>query len=297
MSRSQFEADVVGAMGFVSIVDALRIAADNLSYSVGKRDASQIFERAGRFLKFLSILADFLTKYDAFFQTLDVTFGWNMGPQVRTLKSMLESSKTSLSQLKVFASEKQYERADGETKHLSEMVAGFYEAASFIASVPTKIDYSRLDADAWKKIGIPGLHYRSRIFLSYPWRNKHPTKDKNESMMNNFIKPLLKMLNIEPVTLRDHSLPQDPIEEKAIRLIQSCDGVIAFYTRRDRLRNVEHEMSQNPNLIAICNEGGSSGPSMRRDKQQIDFDRDDMGVVMMGLMRALKEKGLFRLVV
>jgi len=294
MSRSQFDAELVQ---FHLLLDTLQAGIGNLITSLDKRDVTGFFGASGRVFTYLGSLTDFLNKYDAFFATLDTTFGWDTVPRVKRAKSALGSLNTSLSQLNMSVSEKQYESADSQKKCFSQSAAEFLEEASFIASIPAKIDYSRLGREAWKMIGIPGVHYESRVFLSYPWRSTNPAKDKNESMMNDFVKPLLRLLDIEPVTLRDRSLPQDSIDEKAIQLIRDCDGVIAFYTKRDRVRNVEHEISQNPNLVAICNENGTSGPSMRRGRLQIDFSRDDMSVVIIGLVKALKEKGLFRLVV
>ncbi len=243
----------------------------------------------------LDSLANFLDKYDSFFSILDTKFGLDTVRHVKLVKSELGSLRTSLRQLKMLMSEKKFEPADNEVKGLSKLAAGLIEGSSSLFSVPAKIDYPRLDPDDWKMIGIPGVHYKSRVFLSYQWRDKTPTKDENEFLMGNFVKPLLVEMGIVPVTFRDNSLPQDPIDDKAKQLIRGCNGVIAFYTKGDPIGNVEHEMAQNQNLVAICNEKGSQGPSMRRDRVQIEFSRDDMTHMMLGLIRALKQNRLFRL--
>ncbi len=36
---------------------------------------------------------------------------------------------------------------------------------------------------------------------------------------------------------------------------------------------------------------------MRRDRLQIDFSRDDMALVILDLIKALRENGLFRLMI
>jgi hypothetical protein len=292
LSRSEFEDELerfVGSLGY------LRMSISNLSVLVKDRDVPRFFDALGNTSLFLGNAVDFLDRYESFLTVLDTKFGLDTGQLAKFAKSKLGSVRSSLSQLKTFVAGKKFESADKEMESLSETVNDLVGGASALISVPAKIDYSRLDPKDWKMIGIPGVHYKSRVFLSYKWRDNNPTKDENESLMGNFVKPLLELLGIVPVTFRDNSLPQDPIDDKAIQLISNCNGVVAFYTKGDPISNVEHEIAQNQNLIAICNEEGSSGPSMRRARLQIDFSRDDMTAVMLGLIRALREDGLFRL--
>jgi hypothetical protein len=292
LSRSEFEDELerfVGTLGY------LRMSISNLSVLVKDRDVPRFFDALGNTSLFLGNAVDFLDRYESFLTVLDTKFGLDTGQLAKFAKSKLGSVRSSLSQLKTFVAGKKFESADKEMESLSETVNDLVGGASALISVPAKIDYSRLDPKDWKMIGIPGVHYKSRVFLSYKWRDNNPTKDENESLMGNFVKPLLELLGIVPVTFRDNSLPQDPIDDKAIQLISNCNGVVAFYTKGDPISNVEHEIAQNQNLIAICNEEGSSGPSMRRARLQIDFSRDDMTAVMLGLIRALREDGLFRL--
>ena len=292
MSQSEFDEELRGFAGNLGI---FRTSISVLDSELNRRDIPSCFTSFGSVFGELDRLANFLDKYDSFFPILDTKFGLDTVPQVKLVKSALGSLRTSLDQLKKFVSESKFKPADNEMKSLSRLAAGLIKGASSLLSVPAKIDYSRLDPKDWKMIGIPGVHYKSRVFLSYKWRDSNPAKDENESLMSNFIKPLLELLGIVPVTFRGSSLPQDPIDDKAIQLISSCNGVVAFYTKGDSIGNVEHEIAQNQNLIAICNEEGSRAPSMRRDRLQIEFSRNDMTPVMFGLVRALKEHGLFRL--
>jgi hypothetical protein len=292
LSQSEFDEEL---RGFAGALASLKVSISVLDSELERRDIPSCFTSFGIVFGQLDRLANFLDKYDSFFPILDAKFGLDTVPQVKLVKSALGSLRTSLDQLKKFVSERKFKPADNEMKSLSKLAAGLIEGASSLFSVPAKIDYPRLDQKDWMMIGIPGVHYKSRVFLSYKWRDSNPTKDENESLMGNFVKPLLELLGIVPVTFRDNSLPQDPIDDKAIQLISNCNGVVAFYTKGDPISNVEHEIAQNQNLIAICNEEGSRGPSMRRARLQIDFSRDDMTVVMLRLIKALKQDGLFRL--
>lgn len=292
MSRSEFEKHLEGFAGELA---RFKVSVSVFGSELKGRDISNCFTSFAILFGELEHLANFLDKYDTFFAILDTKFGLNTVADVKLVKSALGSLRTGLNRLKTFVSEKKFESADNEMKSLSKLAAGLIEEASSLFSVPAKIDYPRLDPEDWRMIGIPGVHYQSRVFLSYPWRDKNPIKDENESLMTGYVKPLLELLGIVPVTFRDHSLPQDPIDDKAIQLIRGCNGVIAFYTNGDPISNVEHEIAQNENLIAICNEEGAQGPSMRRGRLQIDFSRDDMTLVMLGLIKALKENFLFRL--
>lgn len=294
LSQSELEKEL---RGFASELSSLRNSVYVIGNELKRRDIPNCFTSFGIVSGELDRLANFLDKYDPFFPILDTKFGLNTVPHVKLVKSTLGSLRTGLDRLKTFVSEKKFKPADIEMKSFSKVAAGLIEGASSLFSVPTKIDYPRLDPEDWKMIGIAGVHYKSRVFLSYRWRDNNPTKDENESLIGNFVKPLLRLLGIVPVTFRDNSLPQDPIDDKATQLIRGCNGVIAFYTKGDPVSNVEHEIAQNQNLVAICNEEGSKCPSMRRDRLQIDFSRDDMTLMMLDLIEALKEKGLFRLVV
>ena len=294
LGQSEFEKELVG---FADELTRLKTFIYLTDSELKRRNVIGCFSSFDFLFRILGGLANFLDKYDSFFPILDTKFGLDTVPQVKLVKSALGSLRTSLDQLKKFVSENRLEPADNEMKSISKLSTGLIEGASSLFSVPAKIDYSRLSAEDWKMIGIPGVHYKSRVFLSYPWRDNNPTKDENESLMGNFVKPLLEEMGIVPVTFRDNSLPQDPIDNKAKDLIRGCNGVIAFYTKGNSVGNVEHEIAQNQNLIAICNEEGSRGPSMRRDRLQIEFSRDDMTLMMLGLIRALKQNRLFRLMI
>jgi len=180
---------------------------------------------------------------------------------------------------------------------ITEKISSMKESVDVIATLPERIDYAKLDHRDWRKIGKAGVHYRSRVFLSYHYRDDDPKKDENQKMIDDYIKPTLDLLNVEPVTSRDHLKPQELIDDKIGELVRDCDGIIGFYTKDDSISNIEHELSQHENIVAICKEEGALTPSMRLSRFQINFNRTEMGDLLMKLISALKGKQLFRLVI
>lgn len=168
---------------------------------------------------------------------------------------------------------------------------------SVICTLPHVVDYSKLSNRDWRMIGVAGIHYRSKVFLSYYFRDIDPRKDENQKFIDYYVKPTLKLLNIEPITARDYLKPQQLIDDKATELIIDCDGIIGFYTKGDSIENVEHELSKNRNIVAICREVGAKAPSMRLSRLLINFKRDQVGDLLIQLIEVSKRKGLFRLVV
>ena len=81
-------------------------------------------------------------------------------------------------------------------------------------------------------------------------------KNENQRMIDYYVTPLLKLLNIKGVTARGHLKPQELVDDKIVTLIEDCDGIIGFYTKKDDVSNIEHELSKNDNIVAICLEKG-----------------------------------------
>jgi hypothetical protein len=248
-------------------------------------------------MEFVDYLYDFLEEYDEFLELMEKKFGIETISVLKVLKETIGEVRMAIAQMKVMLSKNDLISAKSCSETIDKESTKFYQTFDSISILPEKIDYSKLDPRDWKLIGIPGLHYRPKVFLSYPWRGKNPKKDTNEMMIETYVKPMLKLLDIEPVTLRDHLRPQDQVDDRATQLIGDSDGIIGFYTKSDRAENVEHELSQSGNIVAICSEIGAKTPSMRRSRWQIEFSRQQMGDLVIELMKAFKEKELFRLVI
>lgn len=292
LRRSEFESELDRILHIASS----RLTDILLSDAMKAGDVAGLISECNYYLGELRSFESYLDKYDRFFDILEDRHGVQTKDLLRGMRKTVSLIKTEVSRLKDLVAERKFEIAKAEYQELLKNTKELRSDIDTLAALPSKIDYSRLDNDAWKMIGIPGIHYKSRVFLSYPWRDKNPMKDENEKMLKDYVKPVLELLGIVPVTLRDRTLPQEPIDDRAVQLIRDCDGIIGFYTKGDKVINVEREISQNPNLVALCNENGSSGPAMRRDKWQIDFSRNEMAGFLMQLTKALKEKRVFRIV-
>jgi len=199
--------------------------------------------------------------------------------------------------MRMFVSKKEFETTKSLLQRITKDVPKLVENLEPIVAIPHEIDYSKLTNNDWKMIGIAGLHYRSNIFLSYPFRNDNPKEDSNEEFIANYVIPPLEILNIIPVTARNRLKPDELIDDRISELISDCDGIIAFYTKDDEVENVEHELSKNSNVIAVCKEEGATVPSMRYSRLMINFQREKVGDFLLELMRALKYKNVFDLVI
>jgi hypothetical protein len=114
--------------------------------------------------------------------------------------------------------------------------------------------------------------------LSYAFRDRNPTNDSNQKLIDYYIKPLLEILDIEPVTARSHLKSQDLIDDDVIALVKECDGIIGFYTFNDPITNIEHEVAH-----SRCNEEGAESPKMRKSRLQINFTREETGRLVLTL--------------
>jgi hypothetical protein len=245
----------------------------------------------------LDKLHDFLLKYNDFFKILDEKFGTNGTNCGESSKKIIGGMKKEVDQLIILVSQKKFENALESLNSLSKDYDTLKNGFEEIVALPYKIEYSKLSNKDWRMIGLAGVHYRSKVFLSYCFRNDDPKKDENQEMMDYYVKPTLELLNIIPVTSRGYLKPQELIDDRITELIEDCDGIIGFYTKDDSVENIEHELSISRNVIAIFWEEGAKAPSMRRSRLQIKFQRNEMGDFMIGLIKALKEQGLFRLTI
>ena len=245
----------------------------------------------------LDTLHNFLLKYNDFFGILNQKFGTDSMKCNEASKKLIGDMKKEVNQVIIFVSQRKFKTAEEISKNLLTNSASLSKNFEAIFILPHKIDYSKLSNKNWRMIGVAGIHYRSKVFLSYYFRDDDPKKDENQQMIDHFVKPILELLNIEPVTARDYLKPQELIDDKVIELIEDCDGIVGFYTKGDSIENVEHELSRNDNVVAICKEEGAKAPSMRLSRLLINFKRDEMGDFLIKVTRILKDKDLFKTMV
>lgn len=246
---------------------------------------------------YLNSIHDFLLKYDDFFEVLDKKFGTNSMKCNESSKGIVTDMKRDIQQMVTFSSQRKMEICRQILENFYHEQKSLKKNLEVIFTLPNLIDYSKLSNKDWRMIGVAGIHYRSKVFLSYFFRDVNPKKDENQKMIDYYIKPTLELLNIKPVAARDHLKPQELIDARIMELIEECDGIIGFYTKEDSVENVEHELSGNDNVIAVCKEEGAKVPSMRLSKLLINFKRDEMGNFLMDLIRVLKDRKLFTTIV
>jgi len=293
LSQSNFEKD---------LLDFGRTARDLSSlkkYLKDDLDPSKVTEYlyfADFCIRSVNELYDFLQKYNIFFEVLktkfsvDTSFCESLKPLLLDLEKNIKQMRTFVYQQKFSLAKKIYDDIEKEGLDLEKYVRE-------VSMIPGFIDYNKLSNKDWRMIGIYGIHYRSRIFISYPYRDKDPKKDGNQIIIDIYIKPLLRLLNIDVITARDKLIPQDLVDDDIIKLIEECDGIIGFYTKGDDVSNIEHELAQNSNIIALCREEGAKEPSMRLSRLMINFERENMGDLLLKLINVLKIKSLFNLVI
>jgi hypothetical protein len=245
---------------------------------------------------FLRRLDEFIDVYEDFIASVDRKFGVAVGVSLETMKRLSTELKNDLKNIIINISTDKNDLA-------SQIIADSIKSAkllerniAIIYAVPNLIDLSKLDHKDWKRIGKLGIHYRGKVFLSYAFRDKEPAKDENQKFVDYLIKPLLNLLDIEPITARSHLNVQENLEEGIMALILDSDGIIGFFTVNDPTQNIEHEISfDDTKIVAICKEEGANYASMRRAKLQIDFKRSEPSQLLLDLIKALKEKKFFSL--
>lgn len=268
---------------------------NHLKSDLQNQNVPQVFSDLNYCLQNLSRLCDFLEKYDVFFERVNKKFSINI-VGCNSAKVNLREIRTRLQQITTFVSQKKFDFADTIYEETMEYYKRFIENLAEISIIPYQIDFSKLDNRDWRTIGLAGIHYRSKVFLSYPFRDDDPKKDENQILIDYCIKPLLNLLNIEAVTARGNLKAQDLIDNDIINLVKECDGIMGFYTKGDDIANVDHELSNNDNIIAICLEEGANTPSMRLSRLMINFNRTTgIGDLLLGLTESLKNKKMFSL--
>jgi len=246
---------------------------------------------------FLKYVQGFFDKYDKFLESIDQKSGADFKQFSNSAKKIITEMITDLDSICAFISKEKIDPAGSMLNESLQKVVTLESELGKIAALPHIIDLSKLAHEDWRRIGIAGVHYRSRVFLSYPFRDKNQTKDENQKFIDYLIKPLLNLFNIEPITARSHLVSQENIEENTIALVADCDGIIGFFTVGDTIENVEHELANNENIIAVCKEEGANSPSMRRSRLQLEFTRNEPSQLLLQIAKALKDKEMFKLVV
>lgn len=225
----------------------------------------------------LDQMHSFLLKHNDFFRVVDKKFGTHTMKFSESSMRAISDMRNQLDQMLIFLSQNKSKAAKEIFKNFVSNWKSLIDQLSGISILPQKIDYSKLSNKDWRMIGVAGIHYKSKVFLSYFFRDADPKKDENQKMIDYYVKPTLDLLDIEPVTAREYLKPQELINDRIVELIEDCDGIVGFYTKGDSVENVEHELSRNPNIVAICKEEGAKVPSMRLSRLLINFRRDQMG--------------------
>jgi hypothetical protein len=242
-------------------------------------------------------ILNFLNKYGNFFNSVDQKFGTGFNEACNSAKRIANDILRDCKNVNINASEGRFDAVEAILNETTSKARELKNVFAKIITIPHVVDFSNLSHEDLKKIGVVGIHYKGRVFLSYPFRDKDPSKDENQKLIDYYIVPFLELLDVEPVTARKHLESQGLIDDDTIKLVKDCDGIVGFFTMNDSIANVEHELSNNPNIAAIFVEEGATAPSMRRSRLQFDFRRTETGFLLMNLTKALKDKGLFRLVI
>ena len=288
--KSKFEQ----AMERIGInVDRTGTSLDLLTDRIRGKQVMKTLESVSTVIDWLDNVYRLLLEYTSFFEILDNKFGTNAVKSNESAKKSLTEAEKCVEQIRVLASQRKFGSAEEFLTDLRKIYGNLVKHCEEIVVLPNLIDYSKLSGKDWRKIGIAGIHYKSKIFLSYPFRDDDPKKDGNQIFIDHYVKTVLDLLNITSVTARGYLKAHELVDDRIIELVEDCDGIIGFYTMGDSLENVEHELAHNQNVIAICRESGAKTPSMRLSRLQINFRRDETGNFIIELIKALKNKRMF----
>jgi hypothetical protein len=281
----------------IQCIDGSKNAFQNAKNSLKRKQIGRALQSIANAKDFLSMPQSFLSKYEGFLQSMDQKFGTAFKKMCDSGKKLITEILADIKSVSTNISRNKTDIAQPFLDESFQKPDSLESVLGKIATLPHIIDFSKLTHDDWKKIGVAGVHYRRKVFLSYPFRDNDITKDENQKFMDYLIKPLLTLFNIEPVTARSHLRSQEHIEEDTLALVAECDGIIGFYTTGDAIENVEHELANNQNVIAVCKEEGAKSPSMRRSRLQLDFKRNEPSQLLLQIAKALKDKEMFILAV
>lgn len=291
LTRSVFKKDLSDFGSNISSI--ISLMSTELKMDLKSGNIPKIIHHTNIYIRYLDGHYDTLEKYTEFFETVNKKFGINVDACNAT-KNEIIATKKRLNQIILFVSQNKIDFANKIYAETIEHLKQLETAVSKIVILPYLIDYEKLENKEWRTIGIAGIHYKSKVFLSYPFRDDDPKKDENQQIIDYYVKPLLDCLEIKAVTARGSLKPQELIDDKIIELVKECDGIIGFYTVNDDVSNVEHELAYNSNIVSICKEEGAKSPSMRFSRLMINFNRKiGLGNLLLGLIQALKSKKLF----
>lgn len=226
---------------------------------------------------------------------MDDQFGCKFSEKANTAKKLLNDIRNSTKQTQITIAKDDYKSALTFQGEMSEQIRKLKTVWDSLSTIPYVIDFSKLSNIDWKRVGIPGIHYKTRLFLSYHFRDINPAKDANQQLIDYFVIPLLKILDIEPVTARSCLKSQELIEDDIIKLVKECDGIIGIYTSNDPIANVEHEVASSSKIIALCIEEGANFPKMRNSRLQINFRRAETAILLIDVAKSLRDNKMFNL--
>jgi hypothetical protein len=293
LTQSEFEEELDE---ITSSVKDLEIYIGMATRRFKERDIAGLISILNSQLRFASLVQMFIEKYDRFLEVVEKKFNIQLSNPPKVLRTKVIEVKTAIGQIKLNFAQKKFDIAGRALDEIEEKVANLKLGFDELSVLPQELDYSLLSNQDWRLIGIAGIHYKAKVFLSYPWRDKDSRKDENEILISSYVKPIFETLGIIAVTLRDKLQAQDDMTQKDKELILDADGIMGFYTKGDSMENIEYELSLSDNVVAILTELGAKSPSMRRSKWQLEFNRDETGDLVLKIMRALKDKEMFRLI-
>jgi hypothetical protein len=292
--RTRFEEDLSGVS---SNVESMSTILEIIQKEIQEKQTISIMTTIDLVFRHVDEMENFLLKYSNFLRRLDEKFGTEFSKSGGTAMNAVTEMKTSLHQIQMFIARKDFAAAESIAKTIRHGLPSLISSWENTMTIPHVIDYGKLSNEDWKMVGVAGIHYRSTVFLSYPFKDTNPKEDQNQRFIDDYIIPLLELLNLKPVTARGSLKTEELIDDRISELINNCDGIIGFYTSGDSVENVEHELSKNSNIVALCKEDGAKIPSMRLARLMINFSRDRVGDLFLELIQVLKDKRLFALVV
>lgn len=135
----------------------------------------------------LDSLQVFFEKYYSLFDSIDKQCGSEFSSKSNLIKKIINDMRNSIKQLELAVSKTDFNSARIFRAEIIKQISEIKPALTNIITVPIVIDFSKLSDLDWKRIGTPGIHYKSRVFLSYPFRDQNPIKDTNQELIDHYI--------------------------------------------------------------------------------------------------------------
>jgi hypothetical protein len=130
------------------------------------QNASDYLSAVDLISQYLDVLQAFFEKYSDFFTPIDKQFGYEFSEPASTGRKLVNDANNSVKQLQIAIAKDNSDPAIIQIRNrLLQEIAGIKPVWNLVSTIPYTIDYSRLSKVDWKRIGSPGIDYRSRIFF------------------------------------------------------------------------------------------------------------------------------------